>query len=206
MLLDLGRNDVGRVAAIGSMRVPASSASSATARSCTSPPRCAAASAPGWRRWTPGRRLPRRHPLRRAQGPRMEIIEELEPSRRGLYAGGLGYFGVDGNMDVCIALRTALVKDGTLHVQAGAGVVGRQRRPRRARGMHRQGCRPVPRRRGSGALRGHQPLTLSPQNLREILRGPRTGLHPGGWAPPRTAKPREGTRGGWDSCHGDLAC
>jgi anthranilate synthase component 1 len=53
----------------------------------------------------------------------MEIIEELEPSRRGLYAGGIGYFGVDGNMDVCIALRTALVKEGTLHVQAGAGVV-----------------------------------------------------------------------------------
>jgi anthranilate synthase component 1 len=53
----------------------------------------------------------------------MEIIEELEPSRRGVYAGGVGYFGADGNMDTCIALRTALVKDGVMHVQAGAGVV-----------------------------------------------------------------------------------
>lgn len=53
----------------------------------------------------------------------MEIIEELEPSRRGIYAGGIGYFGADGGMDTCIALRMALVKDGTMHVQAGAGVV-----------------------------------------------------------------------------------
>ena len=53
----------------------------------------------------------------------MEIIEELEPSRRGLYAGGVGYFGADGGMDTCIALRTALVKDGVMYVQAGAGVV-----------------------------------------------------------------------------------
>jgi anthranilate synthase component 1 len=53
----------------------------------------------------------------------MEIIDELEPSRRGLYAGGVGYFGADGGMDTCIALRTALVKDGTMYVQAGCGVV-----------------------------------------------------------------------------------
>jgi anthranilate synthase component 1 len=53
----------------------------------------------------------------------MQIIEELEPSRRGAYAGGVGYFGADGDMDICIALRTALVKDGQMHVQAGAGVV-----------------------------------------------------------------------------------
>ena len=53
----------------------------------------------------------------------MEIIEELEPSRRGIYAGGFGYFGADGGMDTCIGLRTALVKDGVMHVQAGGGVV-----------------------------------------------------------------------------------
>ena len=53
----------------------------------------------------------------------MEIIEELEPSRRGIYAGGFGYFGADGGMDTCIGLRTGLVKAGTLHVQAGGGVV-----------------------------------------------------------------------------------
>jgi anthranilate synthase component 1 len=53
----------------------------------------------------------------------MEIIEELEPERRGFYAGTVGYFGADGTMDTCIALRTGLVKDGTLYVQAGGGVV-----------------------------------------------------------------------------------
>jgi anthranilate synthase component 1 len=53
----------------------------------------------------------------------MEIIDELEPERRGFYAGAVGYFGADGNMDTCIALRTALVKDGRMYVQAGGGVV-----------------------------------------------------------------------------------
>jgi anthranilate synthase component 1 len=53
----------------------------------------------------------------------MQIIEELEPSRRGLYAGCIGYFAANGTMDTCIALRTALVKDGTMYVQAGVGVV-----------------------------------------------------------------------------------
>ncbi len=53
----------------------------------------------------------------------MEIINELEPHRRGIYAGGVGYFGAAGDMDTCIALRTAIVKDGQIHVQAGGGVV-----------------------------------------------------------------------------------
>lgn len=53
----------------------------------------------------------------------MEIIEELEPTRRGLYAGAVGYFGFDGNMDTAIAIRTVLLKDGTAHIQAGAGIV-----------------------------------------------------------------------------------
>jgi len=53
----------------------------------------------------------------------MQIIEELEPDRRGTYAGAIGYFGANGDMDTCIGLRTALVKDGMLHVQAGAGLV-----------------------------------------------------------------------------------
>jgi anthranilate synthase component 1 len=53
----------------------------------------------------------------------MEIINEVEPHRRGVYAGGVGYFGAGGDMDTCIALRTAVVKDGALHVQAGGGVV-----------------------------------------------------------------------------------
>ena len=53
----------------------------------------------------------------------MEIIEELEGVRRGIYAGCIGYFAANGTMDTCIGLRTALVKDGTMYVQAGAGIV-----------------------------------------------------------------------------------
>jgi len=53
----------------------------------------------------------------------MEIIDELEPEKRGVYGGGVGYFSAGGDMDVCIALRTAVVKDRSLHIQAGGGVV-----------------------------------------------------------------------------------
>jgi anthranilate synthase component I len=53
----------------------------------------------------------------------MEIIDELEVHKRGIYGGCVGYFGADGEMDTCIVLRTAIVKDGKMYVQAGAGVV-----------------------------------------------------------------------------------
>jgi len=53
----------------------------------------------------------------------MEIIDELETEKRGVYGGGVGYFAASGDMDMCIALRTALVKDGAMYVQAGGGVV-----------------------------------------------------------------------------------
>jgi anthranilate synthase component 1 len=53
----------------------------------------------------------------------MEIIDELEPVKRGIYAGAVGYLGFHGDMDLAIAIRTAVVKDGQLHVQAGAGIV-----------------------------------------------------------------------------------
>jgi anthranilate synthase component I len=53
----------------------------------------------------------------------MEIIDELEPSKRGVYAGAVGYLGFNGDMDLAIAIRTAVIKDGTLYVQAGAGIV-----------------------------------------------------------------------------------
>ncbi len=53
----------------------------------------------------------------------MQIIDELEPEKRGLYGGGVGYFSAGGDMDICIALRTALVKDEKLYIQAGGGVV-----------------------------------------------------------------------------------
>jgi anthranilate synthase component I len=53
----------------------------------------------------------------------MEIIDELEPTRRGLYAGAVGYFSSHGDMDTCIAIRTILIKDGKAYVQAGGGIV-----------------------------------------------------------------------------------
>ena len=53
----------------------------------------------------------------------MEIIDELELEKRGPYAGAVGYFTADGEMDTCIILRTAIVKDGKMYVQAGGGVV-----------------------------------------------------------------------------------
>jgi anthranilate synthase component 1 len=53
----------------------------------------------------------------------MEIIDELETEKRGIYAGCVGYFSATGDMDSCIVLRTALIKDSTMYVQAGAGIV-----------------------------------------------------------------------------------
>ena len=53
----------------------------------------------------------------------MEIIDDLEPEARGVYAGAAGYIGFNGNIDLAIAIRTGIVKDGKLHVQAAAGIV-----------------------------------------------------------------------------------
>jgi anthranilate synthase component 1 len=53
----------------------------------------------------------------------MEIIDELEPTRRGIYAGAVGYVDFSGTLDTCIAIRTMVVRDGTAYVQAGAGIV-----------------------------------------------------------------------------------
>jgi anthranilate synthase component 1 len=53
----------------------------------------------------------------------MEIIEELEPVRREIYGGAVGYFSFSGNMDMAIAIRTLVIKDGRVHLQAGAGIV-----------------------------------------------------------------------------------
>jgi len=124
MLLDLGRNDVGRVAEIGSVKV-----TDQFAIELYSHVMHIVSNVEG--------RIDRRHdalsalvagfPAGTVSGaPKvraMEIIEELEPDRRGIYGGCIGYFGANGDMDTCIALRTAVVKDGTMYVQAGAGVV-----------------------------------------------------------------------------------
>ena len=124
MLLDLGRNDVGRVAEIGSVRVVESFAierfshvmhiSSTVEGRLREGYDALDALIAGF----PAGTLSGAPKVRA-----MEIIEELEPSRRGLYAGCIGYFAANGTMDTCIGLRTALVKDGTMYVQAGVGVV-----------------------------------------------------------------------------------
>jgi anthranilate synthase component I len=124
MLLDLGRNDVGRVAEIGSVRVTdrffienyshvMHIVSNVTGRLSAKHDAIDALMA-GFPAGTVSGA-----PKVRA----MEIIDELEPEKRGIYAGCIGYFAANGEMDTCIALRTAIVKDGTMYVQAGAGIV-----------------------------------------------------------------------------------
>ncbi|MFN3578022.1 MAG: anthranilate synthase component I [Tabrizicola sp.] len=124
MLLDLGRNDVGRVAKVGTVRptetfvieryshvmhivsnVVGELAEGEDALSAllAGLPAGTVSGAPKVRA--------------------MEIIDELEPEKRGIYGGGVGYFAANGEMDFCIALRTAVVKDETLYIQAGGGVV-----------------------------------------------------------------------------------
>jgi len=124
MLLDLGRNDVGRVSEIGSVKVTAQfqverySQVMHIGSEVQGRLRAGLDALDAYCAGFPAGTLTGAPKIRA-----MEIIEELEPSRRGLYAGGVGYFGADGGMDTCIALRTALVKDGVMYVQAGAGVV-----------------------------------------------------------------------------------
>ncbi len=124
MLLDLGRNDVGRVSAPGSVRVVESFTIerfshvmhiSSTVEGKLKPGLDALDALIGG---FPAGTLTGAPKIRA-----MEIIEELEPTRRGIYAGCIGYFAANGTMDTCIGLRTALVKDGTMYVQAGGGVV-----------------------------------------------------------------------------------
>ena len=125
MLLDLGRNDVGRVARIGSVRVTEKMIVERYSHVMH-----IVSNVEG--DFDPGRAdlldvLCAGFPAGTVSGaPKiraMEIIDELEPTRRGFYAGGIGYIGADGNLDTCIGLRTGLVKAGTLYVQAGGGVV-----------------------------------------------------------------------------------
>ena len=124
MLLDLGRNDVGRVAKIGSVKPTEqfvieryshvmhivsnvvgqlSDEHDAVSAFFAGMPAGTVSGAPKVRA--------------------MEIIDELEPEKRGVYGGGVGYFSSGGDMDMCIALRTAVLKGNKLHIQAGGGVV-----------------------------------------------------------------------------------
>ncbi len=124
MLLDLGRNDVGRVSQIGSVKVTDKFfleyyshvmhiVSHVTGKLDPKFDTIDALSA-GFPAGTVSGA-----PKIRA----MQIIDELEKDKRGIYGGCIGYFGAGGDMDTCIVLRTAVVKDGIMHVQAGAGIV-----------------------------------------------------------------------------------
>ena len=124
MLLDLGRNDVGRVARSASVKVTDSffieryshvmHIVSNVEGELRDELDVVAALSAGF----PAGTLSGAPKVRA-----MEIIDELEKDKRGIYAGCIGYFGADGEMDTCIVLRASVVKDGKMHVQAGAGVV-----------------------------------------------------------------------------------
>jgi anthranilate synthase component 1 len=124
MLVDLGRNDVGRVAATGSVNVTermmveryshvmhiVSNVEGTLKPGLTSLDVLRASFPAGTVSGAPKVRA-------------MEIIDELEPTRRGVYAGAVGYVSFQDDMDTAIAIRTAVIRDGVLHVQAGAGIV-----------------------------------------------------------------------------------
>jgi anthranilate synthase component 1 len=124
MLLDLGRNDVGRVATIGSVAVTetfgieryshvmhiVSNVEGDLEPQLDAIDALTAGFPAGTTSGAPKVRA-------------MQIIDELEVDKRGIYAGCIGYFGASGDMDTCIALRTAVIKDGVMYVQAGAGIV-----------------------------------------------------------------------------------
>jgi len=124
MLLDLGRNDVGRVAARGSVEVTDSFTIERYSHVMHIVSNVIGKLAPDKDALDA---LFAGFPAGTVSGaPKIracEIIAELEPETRGAYAGGVGYFAPDGSVDSCIVLRTAVVKDGTMHVQAGAGIV-----------------------------------------------------------------------------------
>jgi len=124
MLVDLGRNDLGRVCVPGTVEVPefatieryshvmhiVSTVVGELTEDRTAFDALAATFPAGTLSGAPKVRA-------------MEIIEELEPTRRGLYGGTVGYFGFGGDMDMAIAIRTALIRDGVAYVQAGSGIV-----------------------------------------------------------------------------------
>jgi anthranilate synthase component 1 len=124
MLIDLGRNDTGRVAEVGSVRVTEQMVVERYSHVMHIVSNVVGDLTPGM---TAIDVLRATFPAGTVSGaPKiraMEIIDELEPVKRGIYSGAVGYLSWNGNMDTAIAIRTAVIQDGTLHIQAGAGVV-----------------------------------------------------------------------------------
>ncbi|MEY2342302.1 anthranilate synthase component I [Acidithiobacillus sp. IBUN Pt1247-S3] len=124
MLIDLARNDVGRIAEIGSVQLTDSFAIERYSHvmhivsQVTGRLRPDLDAMDALRATFPAGTVSGAPKIRA-----MEIIRELEPVARGVYAGAVGYWGWNGNMDTCIAIRTAVVQDGQLHIQAGGGIV-----------------------------------------------------------------------------------
>ncbi|MAL92460.1 MAG: anthranilate synthase component I, partial [Pseudomonas sp.] len=124
MLIDLGRNDVGRVAETGSVKVTEQMVIERYSNvmhivsNVTGQLKAPLSAMDALRAILPAGTLSGAPKIRA-----MEIIDELEPVKRGVYGGAVGYLAWNGNMDTAIAIRTAVIKDGELHVQAGAGIV-----------------------------------------------------------------------------------
>jgi anthranilate synthase component 1 len=124
MLIDLGRNDVGRVAQTGTVKLTEKMSVERYSHVMHIISNVTAQVIPGTtaidvlRATLPAGTLSGAPKIRA-----MEIIDELEPVKRGVYGGAVGYIGWNGNMDTAIAIRTAVIKDGKLYVQAGAGIV-----------------------------------------------------------------------------------
>lgn len=124
MLLDLGRNDVGRVALPGTVEVTEQFVIERYSHVMHIVSNVEGRVAPGFDAIDALRAAFPAGTLSGAPKVRaMEIIDEFEPYRRGPYGGAIGYFGFSGAMDMAITIRTALVRDGRVHVQAGAGIV-----------------------------------------------------------------------------------
>ena len=124
MLIDLGRNDTGRVAKVGTVRVTDRMIVERYSHVMHIVSNVVGELADGLdaidvlRATFPAGTVSGAPKIRA-----MEIIDELEPVKRGIYSGAVGYLSWNGNMDTAIAIRTAVIKDGMLHIQAGAGVV-----------------------------------------------------------------------------------
>jgi len=124
MLIDLGRNDVGRIAKVGTVKVTETMVVERYSHVMHMVSNVEGEVDPGL---TPMQLLRATFPAGTVTGaPKvrsMEIIDELETEKRGVYAGAAGYLGFNGNLDLAIAIRTGVVKDGQLYVQAAAGIV-----------------------------------------------------------------------------------
>jgi anthranilate synthase component I len=124
MLMDLGRNDVGRVAQIGTVKVTENMRIEHYSHVMHIVSNVEGRLKPGLNAMDVLRATFPAGTVSGAPKVRaMEIIDELEVSKRGIYAGAVGYLGFNGDMDLAIAIRTGVIKDGKLHVQAGAGIV-----------------------------------------------------------------------------------